>query len=478
MTRRYPALVLFLSLSLFTPASIFTATSLAQNATTSLRGSVKDPSGAVVPGATITLLNSASGQTITATSGGGGDYQLQQIQPATYTITVEAKGFGSQTKTAELLVNQPATVNFTLTLGGNNVVVNVSAATETLNTTDASLGDAMNNATIQSMPSETRNVPDLLSLQPGVFFLPVPASQTSQMQDSRSGAVNGGRSDQGNITLDGVDDNDQVNGFAFTGVLRETQDSIEEFRVTTGNANADAGRSSGAQVSLVTKSGTNKFHGAAYEYNRPTFTVSNDYFVKQAELNSGEANIPGKLIRNIFGADVGGPILKDKLFFFGNYEGTRRAESASVSRTTPFASYQQGNINYTGDIVNGSGVVTGTENQTITMAALAKLDAGCQVCNTAAYPNGPGANPAALAYLQSEPAANGSTLGDGLNTGSYTFSSPNPRRSTPPLFDSTIFPRKSTAFLPGETCKKIRSEDLNNSQVKAPQHNSAITRRA
>ena len=427
MTRRYPALVLFLSLSLFTPASIFTATSLAQNATTSLRGSVKDPSGAVVPGATITLLNSASGQTITATSGGGGDYQLQQIQPATYTITVEAKGFGSQTKTAELLVNQPATVNFTLTLGGNNVVVNVSAATETLNTTDASLGDAMNNATIQSMPSETRNVPDLLSLQPGVFFLPVPASQTSQMQDSRSGAVNGGRSDQGNITLDGVDDNDQVNGFAFTGVLRETQDSIEEFRVTTGNANADAGRSSGAQVSLVTKSGTNKFHGAAYEYNRPTFTVSNDYFVKQAELNSGEANIPGKLIRNIFGADVGGPILKDKLFFFGNYEGTRRAESASVSRTTPFASYQQGNINYTGDIVNGSGVVTGTENQTITMAALAKLDAGCQVCNTAAYPNGPGANPAALAYLQSEPAANGSTLGDGLNTGSYTFSSPNPQ---------------------------------------------------
>ena len=123
--------------------------------------------------------------------------------------------------------------------------MNVSAATETLNTNDASLGNAMNNVTIQALPSETRNVPDLLSLQPGVFFLPPPSNPA--LQDSRSGAVNGGRSDQGNITLDGVDDNDQANGFAFTGVLRETQDSIEEFRVTTGNANADAGRSSGAQ---------------------------------------------------------------------------------------------------------------------------------------------------------------------------------------------------------------------------------------
>ena len=419
MTRRYPALALFLAL--FTLV-VFSIAAFAQNATTSLRGSVKDPSGAVVPGATIILLNSASGQTITATSGGGGEYQLQQIQPATYTITVEAKGFGSQTKTAELLVNQPASVNFTLTLGGNNVVVNVSAATETLNTTDASLGNSMNNVTIQALPSETRNVPDLLSLQPGVFFLPPPSNPA--LQDSRSGAVNGGRSDQGNITLDGVDDNDQANGFAFTGVLRETQDSIEEFRVTTGNANADAGRSSGAQISLVTKSGTNKFHGAAYEYFRPSFTVSNDFFNKQAELNSGEPNIPGKLIRNIFGADVGGPILKDKLFFFGNYEGTRIAENTQVSQTTPTASYQQGIINYTGDSPSGAMVT-----QTITKNQVAALDAanGCQVCNTPQYAPGPGADPYALAYFNALPTANGLNLGDGLNEGSFSFSSPNPR---------------------------------------------------
>ena len=398
------------------------AAGYAQNATTSLRGSIKDPSGAVVPGATITLLNKETGRSLVTTSKGGGDYQLQQIPPAKYSIAVEAKGFGTLTKEAELLVNQPATVDFTLSLGGNSVVVNVTAAADTLNTNDASLGQAMSNSTIQGLPSETRNVPDLLSLQPGVFFIPIPPSTNPLLQDSRSGAVNGGRSDQGNITLDGVDDNDQVGGFAFTGVLRETQDSTEEFRVTTGNANADAGRSSGAQVSLLTKSGTNKFHGAAYEYNRPTITVANDFFNKQAEADSNLPNIPGKLIRNIFGGDLGGPIIKDKLFFFGNYEGSRLAENAQNSETTPTASYQAGLLTYQGDSAGGA-----VENQTISVANMARLDANCQVCKTTAYPAGPGDNPNALAYFNSTPAANGTNLGDGLNTGSFSFSSPNPK---------------------------------------------------
>jgi hypothetical protein len=238
--RRIGAFAVVLVLSLFTIASF------AQNATTSLRGVVKDPSGAVVPGATITLSNGATGQTLKAVSGTGGEYQLLQIPPATYTIVVAAPGFGSQSKLAELLVNQPATVNFALAVNANTEVVNVSEAAQTLNTTDASLGGSADNATIQALPSETRNVPDLLSLQPGVLYLP------NNSTDSRNGAVNGGRSDQGNVTLDGVDDNDQVNGFAFTGVLRETQDAVEEFRVATGDTNADAGRSSGAQISLVT----------------------------------------------------------------------------------------------------------------------------------------------------------------------------------------------------------------------------------
>ncbi len=413
MTRR-----LFAVTALVFSLVFLAGTSIAQIATTSLRGVVKDPSGAVVPGAKVTLTNPANGQTLSATSNAAGEYSFTQISPAHYTIDVSAAGFGDQKKTAELIVDQPASIDFTMSVQSAAQVVNVSAEAQTLNTTDASLGGSMNNALIQSLPSETRNVPDLLSLEPGVLYLPtMGGSESNPGGDSRSGAVNGIRSDQGNVTVDGVDDNDQVFGYAFTGVLRETQDSIEEFRVATSNTNSDEGRSAGAQVSLITKSGTNKFHGSAYEYHRPTFTVSNNWFVKQAELNSGESNTPPKLIRNIFGGAVGGPIIKDKLFFYGNYEGNRQAEDEVVTETAPTASYQKGILTYPG----GS----------LTPAQVTQLDAPCAqpggACNTAQYPFGPGPNPNALAFLNSMPAANGSTAGDnGLNTGSFTFASPHP----------------------------------------------------
>ena len=289
----------------------------AQIATTSLRGTIKDPSGAFVPGATISLTDAATGTSLSAVSNSTGAYAFPQIQPAKYTIKVSAAGFGDQAKTAELLVNQPANVDFTLTVQSSSVTVDVSASAQTLNVTDASLGTSANNAEIQALPSETRNVPDLLALQPGVLYLP-------NSTDSRSGAVNGGRSDQGNVTIDGVDDNDQVSGYAFNGVLRQTQDSIEEFRVTTGDANADSGRSSGAQISMVTKSGINKFHGAAYEYYRPPLTAANNWFNKQAEANEGLPNSPTKVLRNIFGASTGGPIVKDKLLSLLQNSGFKR----------------------------------------------------------------------------------------------------------------------------------------------------------
>jgi hypothetical protein len=311
---------------------------IAQTATTSLRGTIKDPSGALVPHAKVTITDKSTSASFAAMTSDSGEYIFVQIPPAKYTITVFATGFGDQSKYAELLVNQPATIDFALAIQASSVTVDVSATAQTLNTVDASLGNSVAHFLIEAIPTETRNVPDLLALQPGVFYLP------PTLQDGRSGAVNGGRSDQGNITIDGIDDNDQVNGYAFTGVLRQTQDSIEEFRVTASNANADAGRSSGAQISMVTKSGTNRLHGAAYEYHRPTFTVANNWFNKQAQFNSGRPNIPGKLIRNIFGADVGGPIMKNKLFFFVNYEGKRQAENAQVTQIVPTATYQQGLI--------------------------------------------------------------------------------------------------------------------------------------
>lgn len=386
----------------------------AQVATTSLHGVVRDPSGAVIPGAKVTITDTVNHKSLTATADSTGTYGFEQITPSTYTITVSTPGFATQTKEAELLVNQPATINFAMSVKASKQVVNVSAEAQSLNTTNAELGGAMNNTTIQSLPSETRNVPDLLSLQPGVLYLP---QQTRFAGDSRSGAVNGVRSDQSNVTTDGIGDNDQLNNYAFTGVLRETQDSIQEFRVTTGNATATAGYSAGAQVSMVTKSGTNHFHGAMYWYNRPTMTVANDWFNKQAELNSGLPNIPGKLIRNIFGVDLGGPIIRNKLFFFANYEGLRRAESQQVTQIVPTKLYREGYLSYPG--ANGKTI-------TLDPSQVAAMDAGCQVCKTAAYPYGPGPDPQALKYFNSMPLPNGNLLGDGLNTASYSFASPAP----------------------------------------------------
>jgi hypothetical protein len=438
---------------------VFVANSPAQIATTSLRGVIKDPSGAVIPGAKITISNAANGQRFIATSDASGSYLFTTIPPASYTITVQANGFGNQSKIAQLLVNQPATVNFSMTLKAVSQVVNVSAAAQTLNTTDASLGSSMGNTLIQALPSETRNVPDLLSLQPGVLYLPstpgdAGASELNPMGDSRSGAVNGVRSDQGDVTIDGVDDNDQIYGYAFTGVLRETQDSVEEFRVATQNTNADQGRTGGAQVNMVTKSGTNRFHGAAYEYNRPTLTVSNNYFNKQSELGSSLPNIPPKLIRNIFGADVGGPIRKNKLFFFANYEATRQAEDQVVSQTTAFSSYKAGNLIYLPS--NGGAPVT------LSPAQVATLDNGCKKqspygCESSQYSLGPGPNPNALDFLKSMPTANGILGGDGYNTGSYTFSSPAPLRLNTSIVRLDYTPSdKHRIFVRGSLQKDIQ----------------------
>lgn len=282
------------------------AAQYAQQATTSLRGTITDTSGALVPGAAIIITRSATGQSQKTETDAHGQYQFQQLEPGTWTVAVAATGFGSQSKVGELLVSKPATIDFTIGVVAVAQTVNVSAETATLNTSDATLGNAVDNQTIQSLPMEDRNVPDLLSLQPGVLYL---GHNIDENTDSRTGAVNGVRSDQGNVTMDGLDDNDQRSGTAFAGVLRETLDSVDEFRVTTGMSNSDQGRSAGAQINLVTKSGTDTFHGALYEYNRNTNTSANDWFNKNAQLAAGLPNHPGQYVRNTYGADLGGPII-------------------------------------------------------------------------------------------------------------------------------------------------------------------------
>jgi hypothetical protein len=316
----FPKKLFFLLLFVCAPWIAFS------QSTTSLSGRVTDKSGAILPGASVRLTLIATSATRDNLTNSSGEFQFSQLAPGRYNLTVSSPGFQSAEKTdLDLLVSQPATVNVSLAVASVTEQVAVTSDVQpVLNTTDATMGNAFDTKQVSSLPIEGRNVPDLLSLQPGVTYLGRTDDNNgtnavgNNSSDSRSGAVNGGRSDQSNITLDGVDVNDINNGYAFTSVLRVTQDSVAEFRVTTSNPNADEGRSSGAQVALITKGGGNAIHGALYEYNRSNLFEANDFFNKQQELAAGLPNTPPKLIRNVYGAAIDGPILKDRVFFFGN----------------------------------------------------------------------------------------------------------------------------------------------------------------
>jgi hypothetical protein len=386
----------------------------AGQATTSLRGTVTDPSGSTVAGAQVVLANTESKTERTATTADQGGYQFLLIPPGTYSLTVTATGFRPyKLSGVQLLVNTPATINAQLKVGAAGETVEVTSDAPELNLVDASLGNSFNETQVQDIPLEGRNVPDLLSLQAGVSYTGNRIGDKDQ--DTRNGAVNGARSDQSNVTLDNVDVNDQSNGYAFTSVLPVTQDSIQEFRVTTTNYGAEQGQGSGAQVALVTKSGTNSFHGSLYEDMRNTITSANDYLVKQSQLFIGLPNKPLQLNRNIFGAAVGGPIQKDRLFFFANYEGSRQREQQRAERVIPTPQLCQGIMRYKD--VNGG---TTTFNPT----DLLNLD-----------PNHIGIDPAMLdlvnhtgyldrTFCTGQTPANDLSAGDGLNYAGYVFRAP------------------------------------------------------
>jgi len=419
---------------------LVTAATWAQTGTTSLHGVVTDKSGASVSDATVTLSNTGQGIQRDTKTNKAGEYEFLSLPPGTYALTVEMPGFRKfEQKNLQLLVNSPATTNVTLELGAATETVEVSAQAATLNTTDASLGNAFNENQVKQLPLEGRNIPDLLSLQAGVVYTGNRADIDLSV-DTRNGAVNGARSDQSNVTLDGIPVND-AGGHAFTSVLPVTLDSVQEFRVTTTNYNADQGSSSGAQVALVTKSGTTNLHGSAYEYNRNTFTSANDYFVKSAQiqncvtnaipLSDKQCNQAPKLIRNIFGASAGGPFIKDRLYFFMNYEGTRRLEETSAVRTIPTDSLRDGVVQYLCQ-TNADGSFDTATCPGNTVAGLSGNSYTAQAGYHALGPNdikgmdplGLGPNAATLAYFNSFPHPNDGSVGDGLNYSGFRFPSP------------------------------------------------------
>ncbi|MEO6724819.1 MAG: TonB-dependent receptor, partial [Blastocatellia bacterium] len=261
------------------------------------------------------------------------------------------------------------------------------------------------------------------------------------------GNVNGGRSDTANVTLDGVDVNEQQGGTAFFSVLRTTPDALQEFRVTTTNPNANVGRSSGAQIALVTKSGTNQLHGSLFEYHRNTVGTANSWF-------NNKAGVPRpQLIRNNFGGSIGGPIKKDRIFFFFTYEGFREAKGTSVVRQVPLASYGQGIIRYVA-VDKGQPDPAGTPCPTAsdpTRRCRSLTRADISAAYLAANGIDPGTNSAVFAILAGAAArypANDTTTGDGLNTGGYRFNAGDPVKQNTYIgrFDGKIN-EKQNAYL-------------------------------
>src|SRR3984885_2333827 len=402
---------------------------VAQTATTSLRGTVYDAKGAVISGASLTLTNPATGFSRTAKSDTQGNYQFLELPPSTYTLAVDAAGFARLKQDSLVLqVATPATLNVNMQVTGGTVTVEVSGTAPLVNTQDASMGHAFGADQIADLPFEGRSPERILSLQTEVVFTGK-SWHIAGASDSRTGSLNGERDDRSNMTLDAVDDNDQLLGTAFSGAIRAPLDSLEELKVTTSNSDADSGRSSGGQVSLVTKSGTNHVHGSLYAYNRPTFTAANDWFNKAAQISQDEPNTAPFLLRNTFGANVGGPIIKDRLFFFAAYEGQRKREALQVSRVIPSAGMKVGSISYpcTQDPTCPAGGV-----ETLNAAQIAGMDPNCSGNGTCPLGPGPnpllanigGANPAAL--FSQYPNANTNTVGDGFDYVGYTFSSPLP----------------------------------------------------
>lgn len=391
---------------------LLSSVSYAQTGRSTVRGTVKDQQGNVVAGATVTLTDTEKNFSRTQTSAENGGYVFSAVPPGTYKLEVEANGFKKAAiSDIQAAVDTAVEIDAALEVGAVTETVNITSGSDApLNTSDASLGVSFERKRIVDLPLNANNVVGLLSLQPGV---------------TRTGYVNGGRADQANVTLDGVDVNEQQRGLdvvsdeAFASVIRVTRDSLQEFRVTTTNPNADAGRSSGAQVSLVTRSGSNEFHGSLFETHRNTITTANDFFNNAAGVERPQ------LLRNIFGGSIGGPIKHDRAYFFGTYEGFREATGTSVVREVPLPSLGQGIVRYftdsgASDVGCPAGTPAGVSCLTPT-----EINNGYIAANGVT----PGVNANALAILAAAAQkyhANDNTVGDGLNTAGFRFNATTP----------------------------------------------------
>src|SRR6202521_3215761 len=304
---------------------------VAQQITGSLRGTVVDPSGAVVQFAAVNAQQTETGLTRTAFTDRDGAYVLVELPIGHYQIRAEAKGYQKYLQEGiSLDVNQTATVNVHLKLGAETQQVEVKADAQLVQSTVSSLGQTVMEREILDLPLDGRNFSQLGTLQPGVVPLTPGLLQAGgPARADQAYAVEGQRPESNNFLIDGADN---VNAVDAGFVLKPPIDSIAEFRILTHNANAEFGRNTGSTTNIVTRSGANSFHGAAWEFLRNDAMDAADYFSHSVQA----------LKQNQFGGTFGGPIRRDKTFFFGYYEGFRNRQGETVAATVPSLDERQG----------------------------------------------------------------------------------------------------------------------------------------
>jgi hypothetical protein len=306
-------------------------------------GIVSDPAGAVIAGATLTLTNSATGVVLTTTSNGSGELSLPAVPRGDYTAKIAAAGFQSQTQQVTVTVTQSETLVFHLAAGSVSTSVEVTGAASLVNTTDPTLGETIEGKQITELPLNGRNALNLALLTPGVTqgaYVEYGQDTVNRFSDTGGGAlsVNGTRSQANNFILDGVDNND---GLQNVILFFPPVDATQEFKVSTNVAPAQFGRAGGALVVSSIRSGSNQFHGSAFDFYRNASLAANPNY----QFQGASFTPPGAYHRNQFGGSAGGPILRNKLFFFGDYQGTRIASPDGTHYdTVPTALMRQGNF--------------------------------------------------------------------------------------------------------------------------------------
>ncbi|HYR83923.1 MAG TPA: TonB-dependent receptor [Terriglobia bacterium] len=350
-----------------------------QGVTGSILGRVTDTTGAVIAGAMIQVQNAETGLSQTAQSDEEGRYLIRNLPPGAYDVTVTQLGFQTQVqRRIALTVASEVTVNAELAVGNVAERVEVTAAPAAIETTNATISGLVTQDQMRDLPLNGRSLDQLVLLNPGVFVSRYTQNVSTLGRGMRI-SVNGGRQDANVYLIDGAVTNDHAaNGPNSAGGAALGVEGILEYRVLTHNFSAEYGRNSGGVVSMVTRSGTNAFHGSAYEFLRnKVFDARN--FYNQDELPPFQ--------RNQFGAAFGGPIKKDRMFFFVNYEGLRQRQGRTFVSTVPDANARNGLVPCTA--------------------------APTAPCNTSTNLASPPLNPASLPYLRLYPVANGRVFGDG-----------------------------------------------------------------